>query len=272
MLKGMTRSGGQTPTCVVITGASRGLGRALALAYAKPGCLLGLTARDPVALEDVAMECRRCGADVSTCVADVTIRDALAAWVSKIDARCPIDLLIVNAGCFSGRRADADWERLEPAIGVLRVNLEGAIRSIDAVLPLMSARRRGHIAVIASLAGVYPLADAPAYSASKAGIAAYCESLRDLVAPLGIKVSVAYPGHIATQQAEMQQGALHMMMTPETAARRIGYGLARRRARIWLPVTMAVLARLGGMLPPALRRRAGQRFRFSVREGHAVDR
>jgi short-subunit dehydrogenase len=250
----------------VITGASRGLGRELALAYAQPGCLLGLTARDGAALEDVAAACRGRGAEVVVRVADVTEPGALAGWIADLDARRPIDLLIANAGLFDGRRPDADSEGLETAIGQLRVNLEGAIRTIDAVVPLMVARKRGHVAAISSLAAVYPLADAPAYTASKAGLVAYCESLRELLAPYGVAVSVAYPGHIATRQTEVQQGALPLLMTAESAARRIQVGLARRRSRIWLPISLALLARIGGALPPRLRHFTGRGFRFGVRD------
>jgi short-subunit dehydrogenase len=249
----------------VITGASRGLGRELALAYARPGGLLGLTARDGAALEDVAAQCRLRGAEVVVRAADVTEAGALTGWIAELDGRRPIDLLIANAGLFDGRRPGADSENLDASIGQLRVNLEGAIRTIDAVLPLMVARKRGHVAAISSLAAVYPLADALAYTASKAGIVAYCEGLRELLAPLGITVSVAYPGHIATRQSEGHEGALPLLMTAEVAARRIQAGLARRHSRIWLPTSLALLARIGGALPPRLRHLTGRGFRFRVR-------
>ncbi len=252
--------------CVVITGASRGLGRALAMAYAEPGVLLGLTARDSAALEEVASGCRRRGAEVVTCIADVARPDALSTWLRGLNARRPIALLIANAGRFDGRRIGADRETLDDALGVLRVNLEGVVRTIDAALPLMMSRRGGRVAVISSLAAIYPLADAPAYSASKAGVAAYCESLRALVAPHGIHVSVVYPGHIATRQTEVQEGCLHVVMTPEVAARRIKRGLARRRSRIWLPTPLALLSRIGGALPPKLRELTAGAFRFRVHE------
>lgn len=253
------------PHCVVITGASRGLGRALAVAYARPGSLLALTARDGAALDDVAAQCRSRGADVVTRVADVTHPGALADWIVEVDARRPIDLLIANAGAFDGRRPGAANEGLDAAIAQLRVNLEGSIRTIDAVLPLMLARKRGHVTAIASLAAVYPLADAPAYTASKAGLAAYCDSLRELLAPSGIAVSVVYPGHIATRQCEAHEGTLPMLMTAEAAAQKIRNGLARRRARIWLPAPLALMARIGGRLPPWLRHLTGRGLRFRVR-------
>jgi len=261
----------ETPRCVVITGASRGLGRELALAYARPDCLLGLTGRDAASLEDIAAQCRRRGAEVDVCVADVTEPGALIDWLAEIDRRRPLDLVIANAGLFDGRRPGLDSEGLDAAIGQLRVNLEGAIRTIDAALPLMTARKRGHIAAISSLAAVYPLADAPAYSASKAGLVAYCEAVRELVEPWGITVSVAYPGHIATRQTETHEGALPQLMTAEAAARRIQAGLARRRSRIWLPMSLALMARIGGALPPRIRHLTGRGFRFRVRDPGGSD-
>ncbi len=271
MVPNRGNSGRSTPPCVVITGASRGLGRALALAYARPGALLGLVARDDAALVAVADACRRQGAEATALAADITVPGAIAPWLAALDRRRPIDLLIANAGQFDGRRADADLEDLETAIAQLRINLEGAVRTIDAVLALMRARGRGHIAAISSLAAVFPLADAPAYSASKAGLAAYCEALRTLFAPLGIQVSVISPGHIATRQAQVHDGALPLLMSPENAARLIVAGLARRRPRIWLPARLALLARLGGLLPLPLRKLAVQHLRFSVRDSARAD-
>ncbi len=271
MFSNRGNSGLSLPQCVVITGASCGLGRTLALAYARPGALLGLVARDVASLAAVADACRRQGAETIVLAADITVPDVLTAWLIALDRQRPIDLLIANAGQFDGRRAGADIEDLETAVAQLRINLEGAIRTIDAVLPLMRARGRGHIAAISSLAAVFPLADAPAYSASKAGLAAYCEALRTLIARLGIQVSVISPGHIATRQTEVHDGALPLLMSPENAAQRIVAGLSRRRARIWLPTRLALLARLGSLLPLPLRNRAAQHLRFSVRDPADAD-
>lgn len=254
------------PRCVVITGASRGLGRALALAYAAPGRLLALSARDLVSLNAVAEECRSQGADVLAHAVDLAEAGAVVPWIEVVEQRRPIDLFVANAGLFDGVRPDAEAEELERAIRQLRVNLEGTIRSVDAVLPAMRRRRAGHIGLISSLAAVYPLADAPAYTASKAGLAAYGDSLREQLVPLGITVSVVYPGHIATRQTEGHVGSLPQIMAAEDAARWIRRGLDRRRSRIWLPWRLAWMARLGGLLPPRLRHVTGRAQRFKVRE------
>jgi short-subunit dehydrogenase len=263
--------GRKVPRCVVITGASRGLGRALALAYAQRGIVLGLVARDDAALAAAAEVCRERGAETVVLAADVVVPDALTAWLAALDRKHPIDLLIANAGQFDGRRLGAAGEALEGAVALVRVNLEGAMRTIDAVLPFMRARGRGHIAAISSLAALFPLADAPAYSASKAGLSAYCEALRALLAPAGIQITIVCPGHIATRQTEIHRGTLPLLMSSDEAARRIVSGLERGRAHICLPGTLAVLARLNRLLPLGLSRIAEQSLRFSVRDSGQGD-
>lgn len=252
------------PACVLITGASRGLGAALALEYAAGGRILALTARDGPLLELVAQACRARGAEVYTHCADLTLDGSLAALVERIEALAPINLLIANAGVFDGRRDGAAHEPLHEALAVVRTNLEGTMRSVDAVLPGMTARRSGRIALISSLAARHPLADAPAYSASKAGLAAYGRALDEAVAPLGLAVSVVIPGHIDTDQARVQSGRLPLLMSPDVAARRIKAGLDRGKPCIVLPRRLALLISLGAMLPRRLRHGIGRSFRFHV--------
>ena len=260
------------PACVLITGASRGLGAALALEYAAGGRILALTARNGPLLERVAEACRARGAEVHTHCADLTLDGSLAALVERVEALAQIDLLIANAGVFDGRRDGSAHELLHEALAVVRTNLEGTMRSVDAVLPGMTARRSGRIALISSLAARHPLADAPAYSASKAGMAAYGAALDEAVAPLGIAVSVVLPGHIDTDQARLQSGRLPLLMGTDVAARRIKAGLDRGKPCIVLPRRLALLISLGALLPRWLRLRIGRSFRFHVTGGGAQQR
>ncbi len=260
----MTDTPAGSATCVLITGASRGLGAALAVAYAEAGAVLALTGRDEVALAGIAARCREHGATVVTGLVDLSDRRRLADWVAEVDRRHPISLLVANAGIFEGRRASEAHEALERAIAVLRANLENAIASVDAVLPAMRARGRGQIALVSSLAAVHPLADAPAYSASKAGLAAYGEALAEAVAADGIRVSVVLAGHIATRQARIQVGALPMLMPAATAANLIRRKLARGHGRIAFPRALLLLVRLNALLPRRLRHALGKSFRFHV--------
>jgi len=130
------------PRVVVITGASRGLGAALALSYAAPGRVLGLLARQEDRLEEVAAACRNRGSRVETGVVDVQDHSTIQAWFDAFDTSHPIDLLIVNAGVYTGHGDDGAKESLGEAVWLIRINLEGAIACAYAVLPGMRARHR----------------------------------------------------------------------------------------------------------------------------------
>ena len=252
------------PTTVVITGASRGLGRALALAYAAPGRRLALMARHADLLAYVARQCEMRGAQVLQQTFDVADAVAMRSFVAAVEAGGPIDLAIANAGEFWGNGPKGELEPLERARSQLKTNLEGAIVFINAVLPAMRGRQQGHIALIASLAALHPLADAPAYSASKAGLAAYGAALREMLAAEGITLSIVYPGHIDTDQAAVQHGPLPLLMMPEEAADIIAQGIARRRSLIAFPKRLLWLIRLGSLLPWRLRARLQRPLRFYV--------
>jgi short-subunit dehydrogenase len=252
------------PTTVLITGASRGLGRALALAYAAPGRRLALLARKPDLLSYTARLCEMRGAEVLQKACDVADGAALKGFVAAVEAGGAIDLVIANAGEFWGNGPNGALEPLDCALGQLKVNLEGAILTVDAVLGRMRERKQGHIALIAALAALHPLADAPAYSASKAGVAAYGVALRELLAPEGITVSIVYPGHIDTDQTAVHVGALPLLMLPDEAAQTIAAGLARRRGFIAFPRRLLWLIRLGSLIPWQLRARLERPLRFYV--------
>lgn len=249
---------------IVITGASAGLGEALALLYADPGRNLGLLGRNHERLEAVAGRCRDKGARAVTGTPDVTDGPALEQWMRAFDAEHPIDLLIVNAGAFTGHGPNRTIENAQEITWLLRTNLEGAALTIAAALPMMRARRRGRIAIVISLAALQPLADAPAYSASKAGLLAYGEALREWLVPDNIAVSLINPGHIRTAQVANHIGALPLLVSPETAALRIKRGLDRGRSFIAFPRRLLWLIRGGRMLPWTLRARLGSGMRFHV--------
>ena len=158
-------------TTILITGASAGLGRELAIQYARPGRVLALAARRADRLTDCAAACRARGATVISAALDVTDIAYLRTWTALVEETAPIDLAIVNAGVFDGLAAGQDSEPSDVAARLIETNLTGAIATVDAVLPGMRTRQRGHVALIASLAAVLPAADAPSYSASKAGLA-----------------------------------------------------------------------------------------------------
>ncbi len=254
------------PRSIVITGASRGLGAALATVYAEPGCHLGLTAFGSPLLSDVARTCEERGATVRHAWIDAASAQDMRVFLRTIDGEHPLDLVIVNAGRFSGSPAAGVLQPPQEGLDLLRSNLVGAITTVEAAVDVMRPRRRGHIVLIVSLAALYPLADAPVYSASKAGLAAYGEAMRELLADDGIRVSLVYPGHIATDQTKRQIGRLPLMISAPEAARIIRKGLDRGRDSIVFPRRLYWMIRAGGLLPARLRYRTNRPFRFHVRK------
>ncbi|MCW5770962.1 MAG: SDR family NAD(P)-dependent oxidoreductase [Rhodospirillaceae bacterium] len=253
---------------VVITGASSGIGRALALAYAAPGFRLGLIGRDAERLADVAAACRAAGAAVETGAVDVTDRSAIAAWLLAFDDAAPIDLLVANAGIHSGvpekAPAEAALEPLDDALAVVSVNFVGAMQSVDPVLRRMLARRRGHVALMSSLAAIRGFYCAPAYTATKAALRGWGDSLRALVAGAGVTVTVIHPGFVETPLDDRVHGAKYRRMRVERAARIVKRGLDRKRALIAFPHELHNALRLMGLLPPRWADAIMRRHRFGV--------
>jgi NADP-dependent 3-hydroxy acid dehydrogenase YdfG len=253
------------PRTVLITGASAGLGAALAIAYAAPGRTLALIGRDETRLGDVAKACRALDAIVQTACVDVTDATAMASFVTGFAGPGGIDLVIANAGVFTGHGPDRVMETAADIAWMCRINLEGVANTVQPALADMRPRKHGHIAIVGSLAAVQPQADSPGYSASKAGVMAYGEALREYLIPDGIIVSLIYPGHIETAQVADHVGALPNMIKPDAAAAIIKRGLDRGRTFIAFPWQLLWLIRIGRALPWRLRALAGKDFRFHVK-------
>ena len=252
------------PKSIAITGASSGIGAALARALAGPGRRLALIGRDLDRLEGVAAACRAKGAACVTASIDVREGERLASFLAEADADTPIDLLIVSAGVLGGRHADQAVETGAAARHVLEVNLLAAVDTLHAVLPSMQRRGRGDIVLVASLASLNPLPDAPAYSASKAGLMSYGLALRDAVAPRGIRVVVACPGFVATAMSDLHRGPRPGEITADEAAGRILRGLQGNEALIGFPSVPFWFSRLALVVPEWLRRRTTRDTRFHV--------
>jgi short-subunit dehydrogenase len=227
------------PRTVLITGATGGLGTALALAYASSARTLILHGRDAKRLAALCQSCRDRGARVVDVSFD--LRDARAATeeLRLLSQGEGPDLVIVNAGITRMIGREEDGEPLEAALDVLAVNLEGALATVAGVLPEMRRRGRGQIALMSSLAAYYGLPRTPAYSASKAALKAYGESLRAWVAPEGIAVNVVMPGFVDTPMTNSLTGPKPRVMSAERAASRIRRGLEKNRARIAFPRRLA---------------------------------
>jgi short-subunit dehydrogenase len=239
-----------SPQVILITGASSGLGAALARRYAVSGAILGLLGRDPARLEQVAAQCRQQGADVQTACLDVTDAKAMADWLLQFDQAHPIDLCIANAGISAG--SGGGGESLEQARHIFDVNLHGVMNTIHPIMDRMLPRGTGQIALISSIAGFRGLPTAPAYSASKGAVRLYGQALRTLLLPKGIAVSVVCPGFIKTPMTDVNPFPMPLIMSAEKAAHFISRKLRHKPALLAFPWPIAWLMRLQSLLPEML--------------------
>ena len=250
---------------VVITGASSGIGKALALRYARDRAVLGLLGRSSARLHEVANLCRQLGAAVQTATLDIRSRSEMEQWLQDFDTSTPIDILIANAGVMAGRPADADIESSPASYALMETNVLGVLNSIQPVLPRMMARRRGQIGIVSSIAAFVPLPDAPSYCGSKSAVLTYGLALRSALRESGIGVSVICPGYVVTPMMQQESGRKPFAIPPESAADLIVRGLERNRSVIAFPFLFALITRLGGLLPDSVRRWTMPRFAVGER-------
>ncbi len=235
---------------ILITGASSGLGKALALAYARDGVSVAISGRDRERLAAVAHQCRALGAHVEDNCIDVTERQAMKEWLYRLDDRMPLDLVIANAGISLPQRSAEEMGK--SARRIFAVNVEGVFNTVNPILPRMTERGRGHIALMASMAGYRGMPGAPAYAASKAAVKSYGEGLRGWARRYGVKVSVICPGFVESRMTARNRFPMPFLMDADKAAAVIVRGIARNRGRIAFPWPMAAAAWLLTALPDRL--------------------
>lgn len=239
------------PRSILITGASSGLGAALAVEYADMGVTLHLCGRDRERLDAVSERCRAAGAEVHDAVLDVTDAEAMRDWVLTRDAEAPIDLVVANAGISGGTSGLAGAESEEQVRALFAVNLDGVLNTVLPLVPLMSERKAGQIGLVSSLAGFRGLPSAPAYCGSKAAVKVFGEGLAGTLHPVGVGVSVICPGYVRTPLTDANDFPMPFLMEADRAARIIRRGLERRRPRIAFPWPMVAAVTLLQLLPPA---------------------
>jgi short-subunit dehydrogenase len=238
------------PKTILITGASSGIGEALAEAYARPGAMLALTGRDRERLDAVATRCMERGAVVRAARVDVADRAGMADWLALVDRETPVDLCIANAGISggTGRRGESE----EQVRRILAVNVDGVLNTIHPLIGPMTARGRGQLALVSSLAGFRGYPGAPAYCASKAAVRSYGESLRLDLRAAGIEVSVICPGFVRSRITDRNRFPMPFLMDADRAASIIKRGLERNRGRIAFPLPTYLMAWIISVLPSAL--------------------
>ncbi|MGH2342302.1 SDR family NAD(P)-dependent oxidoreductase [Segnochrobactraceae bacterium EtOH-i3] len=252
------------PRSLVITGASSGIGAALAELYAAPRRTLLLVGRDADRLEAVAEKVRAEGGVAEIALVDTTDRPALVAALTEFDDRHPVDILIANAGVAAGlgsgraRESDADIDRQ------IAINLTGTLNTVNALVERMRQRRGGAICMTSSIAGLQPVADLPTYSATKAAIAAYGTALRRWLRRAKVSVTVICPGFVATPMAAKHHGAKPFEVTPDFAAREVRAAIQRRAALRVFPWQFRWLIRFGTLTPDVIVDRITDLFEAEV--------
>jgi short-subunit dehydrogenase len=232
---------------ILITGASSGIGEALALEYAEPGVALALGGRNAERLEAVAAACRARGAEVEVRVGDVRDRAAMAAWIEAVDDRRPLDLVIANAGI-----ASSGQDASERTYAVFAVNVGGVFHTALPALARMRARGRGQIAIMSSLSAWIGLPSSVDYTASKAAVRVWGEALRRRHGRHGVRVSVVCPGFVTSRMTGGNRFRMPLLWPADRAARAIRRGLERNRGLIAFPWPLRLAVYVGALLPSRL--------------------
>lgn len=231
---------------VLVTGASSGIGRALARRLAASGDAVAVLARREPLLRELVQEIEAQGGRALALPCDVTEPGAMAEAVAETERRLgPIDVLVANAG--GGTPTFVDDFRAAQIASTLALNVVGVARGIEAVLPGMRARGAGQLVAIGSLAGSRGLPSGAAYAASKAALAVMMESLRIDLRGSGVGVTLIEPGPVRLKPKSKKSPLVSVDV--EAAAARIEAAIRRRRARRRFPAGVALAVALGRLLP-----------------------
>jgi len=233
---------------VMITGASSGIGRGLAVELARQGAKIGLVARRAEVVAEVVREIESVGSQALALPADVQDAASLLAAAEKLrDEFGPVDVLIANAGI--GPTRDAATIDAQEIAGVIQVNVIGASNSAAAVIPQMVERGSGQLVIISSLAAYRGLPKSAAYCASKAAVSAFFESLRLDLAPRGIDVTIIHPGFIKTPLTAGREAQMPFLMELDDAVKKMARAIEKRRKRYSFPWQLATIVRAGMIMP-----------------------
>ncbi|MEO8648013.1 MAG: SDR family NAD(P)-dependent oxidoreductase [Acidobacteriota bacterium] len=247
---------------VFITGASSGIGEGIALTLAKQGACLGLVARRADLLESLAQKCREAGGIAEPIAVDVTDAPTIRAAADQFREKFgQIDILIANAG-IGGNNRETRAMAPDAVKKVIEINLLGAAYSVSAVLPEMLERGRGHLVAVSSLAGFRGLPKSAAYSASKAGMTAYFESVRLDVQEHGVDVTIIQPGFIRTPLTSGRENKMPFIMDLADAVPHFIRAIEKKKKFAAFPWQLATLVRAGKFFPAWVYDRVAGRAKY----------
>jgi short-subunit dehydrogenase len=246
---------------ILITGASSGLGAAIARHYAAPGQTLLLWGRDHKRLEQVAYDCRGKGATVSVRSLDLADSEAAMMAIDEEEAAGGLDIAILAAGLGDIQASHEQVENPARIIGLGIVNFVTPSAMAAAIAAYMAPRGRGHIILIGSAAAFHALPFAAAYAGSKAGLARFAQALRIGVEPYGVRVLLVSPGPIDTPAGRKIPAPRPLLMQPAQVAARIAQASASGRAHLILPNAFVLLRLVDRLLPAFVRNGLLRRLR-----------
>ena len=235
------------PLKIIITGASSGLGKALAKHYASLGSTLGLIARNKTSLESLVNELP----DTTSIFYDIDVRDAESMQSAASDFiqryGCP-DIVIANAGISQGTLTEyAEDSKIFESI--LATNVTGIVNTFQPFITVMRTQAKGNLVGISSVASYRGLPGASAYSSSKAAANSYLESLRVEMYGSGVSVITICPGYIVTPMTANNPFQMPFIMTAETAAKKIVHIINHKKIFSIIPWQMGIVARILKLLP-----------------------
>lgn len=247
---------------IFLAGASSGIGEALALAMAEKGAVIGLLARREDLLKDLNTRCEEKGGTARAYAADVRDAGAVANAASEFRTEFQhIDIMIANAGIGGNNRETRDLVP-EAVRKVIDINLMGAVNAVHAVLPQMLERGSGHLVAISSLAGFRGLPGSAAYSASKAAMTAFFESVRLDVAHRGVDVTIIQPGFIRTPLTAGHEAKMPFLMYLDDAVPLFLSAIEKKKKFAAFPWQLATIVRAGRLMPAWLYDHIAARARF----------
>ncbi len=244
----------------LITGASSGLGRGLAVWFAKKGTTVYAAARRTAQLEELRAECKDAPGKIIPLEMDVAHSDATYERVQKLDGECGgLDLVIANAGIAGETYAKRpDWPTIHRMIDV---NCAGAAATLMGALPAMIERKKGQIVGVSSLAAFNGLPRMAAYCASKAYLATFLEALRIDVGPLGVSVCSIHPGFVKTEMTAKNSKKMPFLLEADDAIARMAKAIERQAKVYVFPWQMSLGVSVLGALPRPLFEAAARKMR-----------
>lgn len=246
----------------MVTGASSGIGRGLAIELARRGASVGLVARREDMLAEIVQQVSSANGKAFSLPADVNDADSIKAQAARLSREAgPIDVLIANAGMGGGvmHASQLDTQRIA---NVINVNVLGAVNSVAAVLPDMVKRGKGQLVAISSLSAYRGLPKSAAYCASKAALSCFFESLRIDLRNSGVGVTIIHPGFIKTPLTAGRKSKMPFLMELDDGVNRIIRAIEKQKKTYAFPWQLASVVRLGMIMPNFMYDRIASRSSF----------